>query len=291
MRFAAPRTCLALAIVLTGTAAAHAEVPMVQIGGKLVVTTDAAGGTLRIEGTTTLGEVLVIAGPTTMQAFVGVRDIVVHGQSGDDAIEVAALQIGGSLSAKLGAGNDAVSIHPFGWFAPMPVVLGGKLDVRLGGQSGDSFQAFGSAPFGITIQGNVTIKGAASVKFSGAGSAFMIEPGDCVIGGNLRIDRASAKSSTTTPAQVFLTDLNVGGSTKVKLGATSDDVTIIDSTFAGKFFLALGAGDDTCDFGQQDTCFDAPGIIDAGPGNDQIAGTFSLVFAVEPSFQAFEFKS
>lgn len=287
---AIPRTWFALAIALAGTTVARADVQAIQTGGKLIVTSDQAGGPISIEGTQTFGEVLVLANASTIGTFVGVRDVVVRGDDGDDAISIAAIQIGGSVSLKLGDGNDSLTMNTIGSVATLPVVLGGALDVRLGGQSGDLFQAFGSGPHGITIQGNVTIKGAASIAFSGAGSDFGIEAGDCVIAGNLRIDRASAKSAATTPALVLLTDLSVGGSTKIKLGATNDVVRFTDTAFAGKFALAFGSGDDTCDFLSQDTRFDAQSLIDAGPGTDLIAGTFSIVFSVEPSFETFELK-
>lgn len=290
MGLANPHSWFALVLAVAGASAARADVLASQVGGKLTLTALPGGGSIRIEGTKTFGEVLIVLDPATTKTFVGVRDVVVRGGDGDDEVSVSGLQIGGSLKAKLGNGNDAVSIDPFGWVDTMPVVIGGGMDLRMGGQSGDLVQAFGSGVFGISIHGNVTIKGAAFIAFSGAGSDFGIEAGDCVIAGNLRIDRASAKSAATTPAHILLTDLSVGGSTKIKLGATDDVVSFADATFAGKFALAFGSGDDTCDFLMDDTRFDAPSVIDAGPGTDLIAGTFSLAFSVEPSFETFEVK-
>lgn len=291
MGLANPRSWFALVLALGGATTARADVFASQVGGKLILTALPGGGSIRIEGTKTLGEVLIVLDPATIKTFVGVRDVIVRGGDGDDEVAVSGLQIGGSLKAKLGDGNDAVSIDTFGWVDDMPVVIGGGIDARMGGQSGDVFQAFGSGVLGITIHGNVTIKGAATIAFSGAGDHHGVEDGDCVIAGNLRIDRAAAKSAATTPIHVLLTDLSVGGATKITLGPTNDLVSFADSTFAGKFALAFGSGDDTCDFLMNDTNFDAPSVIDAGPGTDVIAGTFSIVFSIEPSFETFELKA
>ncbi|MBK6941531.1 MAG: hypothetical protein IPH13_15235 [Planctomycetes bacterium] len=51
MSLALPRNWFALAIGLAGTTAARADVQTTQVGGKLIVTADAAGGLLSIAGT------------------------------------------------------------------------------------------------------------------------------------------------------------------------------------------------------------------------------------------------
>ncbi len=283
-----PLRALAITLALASSALANVEVK--QSGGTLKIKCDPAGGLLRVEGNGFPGELVVAPNTPTAKTFVGVRNVVVRGSEGDDAVQLSAFQIGGSLRVKLDAGDDAFAITTVGLGTTLPVVIGGNVDIRMGGQLVDFVGIFADPTFGVSVLGNLTIRGTNSISVAGTGGAPATEAADCVIGGNLRIERGPSKGGFNPTSSLGLVDVNVGGTTTIKLGAANDHVKIIRCAFAGPFAAKLGDGDDICDFFQQPSTFDAATQIDAGNGTDTIAAAFALTFAVEPTF-AFDLKA
>lgn len=257
-------------LTLALATSARADVTAVQLGAKVVVAGDSTDDVIHVEGTGALGELRVLEGtsPTEVASFFGVRDVEIKTGDGNDAVNVSGIEIGGSIKAKLGAGVDFMRIDDLlaDGVTVRATFVGNSLAVALGDQAGDSFECRVQDPTGsVRFGGGVSVRGGAVVTFDGISAAGDSDPSDIHIGANLVI-----RSKLTTV--VSLDDINIGGSTSIRLGGSADFVEIDDAHFTRNFELRMGAGNDAVEFADA-VELNANALFDGGTGTDSITGS------------------
>ncbi|MBK6939669.1 MAG: hypothetical protein IPH13_05570 [Planctomycetes bacterium] len=276
----------ALAISTIATCAARADVTTTLSKGKLKITGDATGRVIDLKGAG-FGALTMTVDGVPAGDFLGVRDIDVKCGSGDDTLNVLAIQIGGNLRAKMGDGNDIVLLAATDSPTGKPLVLCGKVDVDLGGDAADAIGIAPIATNSVYLMSDVTIRGAPFIGIDGGGSSPTLEASDIVIGGKLRTVRVGGD-----PGQLELTKLDdvlVGGETRLEFGNAKDELLITQSQFARKVTMRLRGGDDTVDFQNDATKFDGPVSVIGGSGFDSLVNTAGCEFAAAFAFPQMEF--
>lgn len=278
----------ALTLVFVVASAARAEVTATLSKGKLKLTSDADSDIITVEGNGELGRVAVLANGSNAGEFSGVRDIDVKTGAGDDQVSFLGIQIGGNLRAKLGDGGDNLRLDAVGFPVVKQVLIGGNLDVTLGGDAGDSFAVGTASDAPVNILGNVTIRGASLIDMDGDGINPALENLDIVIGGKFRIERAGGDANAAPIDFYHLDDVVVGGDAKLVFGDENDELRITDSQFARKVTIQLRGGDDIVDFRNDATKFDGPIDFIGGSGVDSLVDSNGCEFSVQPTFKQME---
>lgn len=275
----------AIAIALAD--AADAAVTVTQKGVRLKIQGDAQDDVVRVDGTNAIGRVVVQANGATPLSFLGVRDVVIALGAGNDELEISALQVGGDVIANLGAGEDAAIVDDTG-NVDGPLIVGRDLTLALGGQSGDvcAMTATGDGP--LLIGRRLSIRGATALQVAGLGGSAAFDPHDVVVGGDLRIQATEKSLVPAGLVQVVLADVDVGGKTRITLGANPNVVHFAHCRLARGLDVQLGGGDDVLDFGNVGTAIDATFKADGGAGNDVIQDVDQLALVAFPSLDDFE---
>jgi hypothetical protein len=243
--------------------------------GLLKVSGDAASDLVFIDGRGFMGGIEVFYNGVIEGQYRGVNKLKVNMGAGDDQVIIRTLQIGGSLTANMGTGQDELSIDLIG--SIRPVFVGSHVTVNMGGNEGDLFKFRGSPTYGASVGGNVKVVGAAVALFGFDSGDSFFAADDVSIGGNLTVQ---LKASTGAPI-IGLTNINVGGVTTLKGTALDDDVSITDSTFARRVAINLGAGDDflEADITGDYNRFHGKVKINGGRGNDTFDNSTSNFFS------------
>jgi hypothetical protein len=264
------------ALALAGVA--HAAVTIEQGKKGLVITGDGASDVVVVNGLGATGAVEVWVNAVLVDSFVGVGDIKVKMGGGDDFLDLAGIHIGGALIIDLGAGDDVLDLDDtpdIGTALDHHVFIPGGIDVKMGGQAGDSVD-WDSAVAGVTIGGDVVLAQAADIDLKGSGGSDLAEPVDIHIGGKLKISKHMG--------MIDLDDVNVGLVTIIELGSSADFVDVTDSRFAGSVSISLGSGDDRLDLGTGTNEFNGPFTAQGGKDNDEFdfdpANVFTFGFGV-----------
>lgn len=277
----------AFAVALSFAAVADAAVSVTQKGARLKIQGDAQDDVVTVDGTNLLGRVVVRVNGANPQPFLGVRDVVIALGAGNDELEISALQVGGDVVANLGAGEDSAIVDDSG-DVDGPLIVGRDLTLTLGGQPGDvcAMTASGDGP--LLIGRRLSIRGAAALQVAGLGGSAAFDPHDVVVGADLRIQSTEKSLNAAGVVQVVLADVDVGGKTRITLGANPNVVHFAHCRLARGLDAQLGSGDDVLDFGNVDTSIDATFKADGGAGNDVIQDVDQLVLVAFPSLEDFE---
>lgn len=277
----------AFAVALSFAAVADAAVSVTQKGARLKIQGDAQDDVVTVDGTNLLGRVVVRVNGANPQPFLGVRDVLIALGAGNDELEISALQVSGDVVANLGAGEDSAIVDDSG-DVDGPLIVGRDLTLTLGGQPGDvcAMTASGDGP--LLIGRRLSIRGAAALQVAGLGGSAAFDPHDVVVGADLRIQSTEKSLSAAGVVQVVLADVDVGGKTRITLGANPNVVHFAHCRLARGLDAQLGSGDDVLDFGNVDTAIDATFKADGGAGNDVIQDVDQLVLVAFPSLEDFE---
>lgn len=281
------QTLLTTVLSLVLADAAHAAVAVTQKGVRLKIQGDGQDDVVRVDGANAIGRVVVQVNGANPLSFVGVRDVVIALGAGNDELEISALQVGGDVVANLGAGEDSVIVDDTG-NVDGPLIVGRDLTLTLGGQPGDvcAMTAAGDGP--LLIGRRLFVRGAADLQVAGLGGSAAFDPHDVVVGGDLRIQSTEKSLDAAGVVQVVLADVDVGGKTRITLGASPNVVHFAHCRLARGLDARFGGGDDVLDFGNVDTAIDATFKADGGAGNDVIQDVDQLVLVAFPSLDDFE---
>ena len=275
------------ALALAG--AAEAAVTPVQKGKKLVVKGSAGGDNIGVEGALALGEIVVRDNGFFVQSFVGVRDVVIETGDGDDTVRVSGLQIGGTLTAKLGEGADRFELdNELEIGLDLAVIIGRDLDISMGADVGDLVEFDVQSQLAVRIAHDLTLSGAADVSLDGTGPSSGSSGDDICVGNRLRIEMATASDVNADGETMFLDDVNVGGITRLVAGGADEVVEISNCHFARSVEIRLGGGNDVLRFADVDSEFNSTVTIDGGAGEDSVAEVTDLLLAQFPKFKNLE---
>ncbi|MCC7172443.1 MAG: hypothetical protein IT459_18495 [Planctomycetes bacterium] len=276
-----------LALALSLASVADAAVTVTQKGARLKIQGDDQSDVVTVDGTNLLGRVVVRVNGANPLPFFGVRDVVIALGAGNDELELSALQVGGDVVANLGAGEDSAIVDDSG-DVDGPLIVGRDLTIALGGQPGDvcAMTASGDGP--LLIGRRLSIRGAAALQVAGLGGSAAFDPHDVVVGADLRIQSTEKSLNAAGVVQVVLADVDVGGKTRITLGANPNVVHFVHCRLTRGLDARLGSGDDVLDFGNVDTAIDATFKANGGAGNDVIQDVDALALVAFPTLENFE---
>lgn len=248
-----------------------------------------ANDVVDIEGTGLAGQVDVFVGGAFVGRFSAVKSISADLRNGNDDINLAAIQIGGIVDIRMGAGDDDVDVDntpDVGASADNTVSIGDLL-IHMGGNASDNVNiSSDSGSFGISFARDLVIEGVTQVDINGNGGTFATQLTDVNVGRNLRIAASSFVS-----VDIDLDDINVLGTTTIVGGGANDRVEITDSSFARSVSVSLGLGNDVVDLDNgagEESAFSATVIFDGGAGTDTLDNFPGNLFAVAPTVKLFE---
>lgn len=235
-----------------------------QKGATLTIKFDAQGAADVLVAGTGEGAVTV-TGVTDGGDFTGVKNIKILGADGTDEIilqgvsisgdvkadlkggddilaVIGATNIGGNLSVKTGAGNDAVALN--GDATGDTINVGKNVTVDLGtATTSDTFAIFGNtAGEETTIAGNLSVKGKDGTQ--------NVSLDLLTLGRSLKVDLGNGNDSVGIGTQMNAAGLkvNIAGDVGIKVGAGDDTVTLLNSnagqvTIGKKLSVDLGHAD------------------------------------------------
>jgi hypothetical protein len=246
--------------------------------GLLSIVGDNDGDIVRVNGTGVSGAVDVFVNGGFVGTFGGIKTIKANLKGGDDTLELSAIHIGGAVDVDMGQGEDGFAIDTLVSAGGIPgfagnVFIGGSLICKMGNNVSDDV-ALNAGPggpgLGITIGNNVTISGVDDVDLQGDGGSFNVQDADINIGGFLKIS-----GNSPSGGDLFINDVNVGGTTIISLGGGDDEIHLTDSSFGRRLAVSLAAGDDLIDAdkgpGEQNR-FAAEVVVNGGKGTDTVDG-------------------
>lgn len=262
--------------------------------GKLSIKGDCDGKAVLVEGTGVEGEMDVYWGGLHLGNFTGVKHIEGKFGSGDDYLQLAAVEIPGKLNVKMGGGEDTFLMDnsPFvGPSAPGDLKIGGKTTVNMGNNPDDFVKLSANAgDHGVYLKGNAKFLGSPDVDLRGAGGTSVVESHDVHIQGNLSIKLSPYGDANGDGENLRLRDVNMHGTTKI-VGATGNDkMEIYRSQFAGPLNVNLRGGDDLFDthIGAGSNRFNGPVKLNGGFGTDTYDQSAANQFFSTETFTAFE---
>ncbi|MBK6939666.1 MAG: hypothetical protein IPH13_05555 [Planctomycetes bacterium] len=269
-------------------AEARATTTFAKVAGTLKLTGDAQNDAVQLVGIGNPGSVVLVVDAQQVGSFEGIHDIVVNTAAGDDVLEVLGVQIGGSIKIKTGTGVDDVRIHGDNGHFERSLFVGGNVDVSMGRQAGDTFELKAETAHGVSIGGNVVVRGASFNEITGFGGTADLDATDVRIGGNLRIQCGVAANSG-----ILLVAVNVHGSTKLDTGNQADSVSVASSQFLRPVTIRTFGGDDIIGFssGAFQNRFASTLVIDGGAGADQWLGATASIQAIAPNVKNVETSS
>lgn len=278
-------TLLTALLTLVLADAAHCALTATQKGAKLKIQGVPDSDSIQLDGTGLIGRVLVSQAGQNPLSFFGVSDIEISTGTGNDQVFVNGIQIGGSLVVTTGVGTDTVDIDNTridGFI--FPVLIGGGVTLRLGGESGDQVDIDTEDTAGFLVGGNVRIEGASDVDINGDGVSASFEVADITIAGDLRIQVANTLDQNGDAMSIDLDNVNVGGSTRMKLAnrndtAGDDSVRFTRSTFVRNVELNLRRGNDAVHFDDLPSSLGADLVVKGGPGVNALLGTQFITVA------------
>jgi len=258
--------------------------------GILTIKGDGASDNVNLEGTGLQGQVDVIVNGASIGVFSGVKTIRANMGAGDDGLFVAALNIGGTLTVNMGAGADEFDLDDDpSFYAATDSLIGGSVLVKMGGNAGDYVDWDNDAGFGITIGNNVLIAGAADVDLNGDGGSSGVQAADIHIGGYLKITLNGSGNVAGNSADLYMDDVDVGGTTIITGSGSADLIRIEESAFARRVAINLKGGDDTLDLDQPGfNRFSAAALFNGAKGFDTLDEDAANVFLVPPVIRGFE---
>lgn len=278
-------TLLTALLTLVLADAAQCALTATQKGSKLKIQGVPDSDSIQLDGTGLIGRVLVSQAGQNPQSFFGVSDIEITTGTGNDQVFVNGIQIGGSLVVTTGVGTDTVDIDNtrIDGFV-FPVLIGGGVTMRLGGESGDQVDVDTEDTAGFLVGGNVRIEGASDVDINGDGVSVALEVDDITIGGDLRIQVANTLDQNGDAMSIDLDNVNVGGATRMKLAnrddsAGDDSVRFTRSTFVRDVELNLRRGNDAIHFDDLPSHLGANFVVQGGAGENDLLGTQNITVA------------
>ncbi|MBL8767389.1 MAG: hypothetical protein JNL94_08500 [Planctomycetes bacterium] len=203
-------------------------------------------------------------------------------------VDVSGVQIGGSVKIKTGTGVDHVLVHGTVAQSENSLFIAGNLDVSMGRQAGDAFELDALSVNGVSIGGNVGVRGASTNFVRGGNGPASVDNNDVRIGGDLRIQCGVGANSV-----IFLQAVNVHGSTKLDTGNQNDSVSAASSQFLRPVTIRTFGGDDFVGFssGINQNRFASTVVIDGGAGADQWLGATASIQAIAPKVKNVETSS
>jgi hypothetical protein len=263
--------------------------------GLLSIVGDSAGDVVEVDGTGAAGQVNVYVNGSYEGTFDGIKTIKANLKGGDDELHLSAIHIGGAVSVDMGGGEDlfdldtqSVAGGEGGQAFSGNVFIGGSVICKMGGNAGDNVEcdtAVGGEGLGITIGNNVTLAGTADAELDGAGTTYGAESEDIRIGGFLKVSLNGSGDADGDDTEVLLNNVNVGGTTILNGSAIRDRIVAIDSSFARRVAVTLGAGDDKLDLDAgagSANLFSGPVVADFGAGTDTLDDQPGNIFLVPP---------
>jgi hypothetical protein len=188
-----------LALSLSCAGAAHANVTITQSGKKLTLKGDDANDVIVLGSHANAGEIVVTLNNVHAGTFARVRDVAVKAGGGNDILAVNGIHIGGSLKVKMDAGVDSVFLSDEFDPKKRELLIGGSVEIVLGGQAGDVAQFNNLTNAGITVGRNVVVRGASQTSLNTGSSSHATETSDVRIAGNLVVRGAESAYANTTP--------------------------------------------------------------------------------------------
>lgn len=284
------RVLSALCSILA-SAPASASVSVAFKGGNLVISSDAAGDSIAVDGEGAVGAIAVTANAVTTTHHVGVRNIRVSARGGDDTVEFSAIRVGGDVSVRTSGGNDRVDLDDAGSVS-LGAFVGGSFEVDTGGQAGDlvTIEVTTNVTDGVLIGGDLRIHGAADILVDADGVSSDVQLDDVNVGGDFVVDRNVGHPVNADGKTIAIDNLNVGGATRVILSGADDSISIKRSCFAAKAIFSLGGGDDILDLdeGPANVVFNAAVKLKGGKGDDLFDTKPTNVFTFAPKTSGFE---
>ncbi|MBK6939667.1 MAG: hypothetical protein IPH13_05560 [Planctomycetes bacterium] len=284
------RSLFATLMALVLADAARCELVATQKGSKLKIKGAPESDSIQLDGTGSIGRVLVSQAGVNPQAFLGVFDIEISTGTGNDQVFVNGIEIGGSLVVNTGDGVDQVDIDNTRLDGlAFPVMIGKNVTLRLGGYVGEQVDVDTEDEAGFLIGGNTTIEGASDIDLNGDGTDPNYVVGDILLCGDLRIKVDEALDQNGDAHSIDLDNVVVGGATRLKLSnrndATGNDfVRIKRSSFVRNFEANLRAGNDELHFDALPSKFGADFVVCGGAGENVVLGAQSITVAGATKF-------
>lgn len=219
--------------------------PNLSSAGLLTIIGDAADNDINLIGTGTEGSVAYYLEGVLQTTFTGVKSIKVDLGEGGDYLEIAAVRIPKNLTINMGSGNDQFDMdttpdygaHPDGY-----VQIGGNVKAELGGNVGDDVDWDCQSGFGILLNGNVRLTGAAYADLKGTNSTVVMSNSSIQISKKLTIELSG--QGNLSGVEISMQDVNVFGTTTIRGSDQNDVIRLIDSRYEN-LKVDLKAGSDS----------------------------------------------
>jgi hypothetical protein len=188
-------------------------------------------------------------------------DLLVRGGDGPDNISVTG-NVGGSVTMRLGAGDDTANIGDNGTTTIAgPTLITGNLGTK------------------SVIFSDTTLNSDLKIALGGGVDVIGFQS-NTVLNGNVSITTSGGDD------QLYILQSHVVGTLDINLGTGADYMLSQDSAFDSAVSILFGAGDDTLEL--QNSAFQGPVTFDGGKGFDTIIDDGGNSFDITPTIVRFE---
>lgn len=247
--------------------------------GLLKVKGDNGDNFVEIEGKGTPGHLEVFVDGVSVGEFNNVRSIKANLKGGNDDLLLAAIQIEGSVNAKLGSGADQFDIDSSAGSLTAPVIIGGSVVANLGNNAGDNLDFDDN----IQIYGDAIFSGVADVDMNGDGTSAIPEIDDDILFfSDLTIRFSGHGDSNSDNLELDLDNVGVGGRVTLDGSNEAERVEMTNCFFSDEFNANLDDGNDVIDIdnGAANANFFRQANFRGGDDND------TLLLGIDNLFEA-----
>lgn len=257
--------------------------------GLLKITGDNADNDVEVEGQGIEGKVKVFVDNVSVGEFTNVVSIKTNLKGGDDELDLAAFQIDGNVTVKLGDGADELDLDASARTVTEGLFIRGFLKADLGNDVGD-LADFDDT---VVIGGDATITGVVDVDFDGDGTfGTIVELNDDItFFSNLRINFSGLGDVNGDNFELDFDNVNVAGTTTLDGSNNIERFQFTNCNFDGDFNVNMDDGNDVIDIDNgavNENLFGSQANFRGGDDNDTLLKGVDNLFAQPELITGFE---